>query len=209
VNSILATRFSAQRQVLAHRFKQDPTLFKRQDWKKLDEVQRRTFVRDTFDKYVSSFEWNAKEGDIPVIPVAMGSSMTNAVHLVKNGFTPELSVSTGDFGTGMYVSTSAVYALAASASFKDPAIVLCFANTGNVFPAIEAADHKTSLKGRPLKPGYQSHFAVTKIDGKVAVEGDTPTFSDLVIGQETQLIPFCIIEIDKTVTAPVFSKYQR
>jgi len=121
----------------------------------------------------------------------------------------ELSVSTGDFGTGMYVSTSAVYALNAGAAFEDPAIVLCFANTGNVFPAIEAADHKNSLKGRPLKPGYQSHFALTKIDGKVASETDLPIFSDLVIGQETQLIPFCIIEIDKTAAAPLYRKYQR
>jgi len=60
VNEVLTTRFALQRLILLHRFKMDPHLFRRTDWKSdnVDRKLREVFHR-AFQQYASQFEWNS------------------------------------------------------------------------------------------------------------------------------------------------------
>jgi len=147
---------------------------------------------------------------LPIFPVAFGTSLERAAKISHIGFTPELAGSNGLLGTGTYVSTSLVYSIAQAASFDEPVIVLAFASPGNIYPATDRGLRKNLLEGKPLKPGYQAHFSLSRLDGSMWLgDTDEAVFGELVIAQESQLCPFCFIELDKATTEPLIKKYGR
>lgn len=83
----------------------------------------------------------------------------------------------------------------------DPCFLICLALPGNVFPAIESIG-SDELVGKPIKLGYNSHYAIVTMDGQAATIADYQNqkelFDELVIPQETQALPMFIVELQRT-----------
>jgi len=80
-------------------------------------------------------------------------------------------------------------------------IVLIF--PGNVYPVTENPSDEDSFLGKPMKSGYQSHFVITSKKGLPTGEtakerADTEFFDELVIIQESQILPVYLVELDNS-----------
>jgi len=80
---------------------------------------------------------------------------------------------------------------------------------GNTFPVIEHAQAEKSFAGKAIVPGYQSHFVATAISGFPVKKPEKHCFSELVIGQETQILPVFILRVDLSNAMELVKRYQR
>lgn len=97
----------------------------------------------------------------------------------------------------MYFSTHASYVLSYMLNKPRPAFLMVLLAPGNAFPVVEQKDSKDSLLGLPLRGGYQSHIVLTRADGDpIQTPAEAPRcFDEIVIAQETQVVPVYIVEL--------------
>jgi len=209
-NSVLINRFSIHREILQERLLMDPMIFKRKDWTQLPNFDLRDRCSAAFIAFVTSFPWNKTDDSVPLIPVAFGTSKSKAENIVRNGFTAETSLYDGNFGAGMYFTTSVLASLGFCLKEEEPCALLCVAAPGNPFPAIEGPQEKLSQRGKPIKSGYQSTFALANQAGlpyRPVADAVQRPIAQLVIAQENQIVPFAILHLDKTVVKQLYSKH--
>jgi hypothetical protein len=154
-----------------------------------------------FHRQLLSFEWNKDLNieDCPVLTVAHATSLEKANKIIVSGFASLSTIDSGFYGKGMYFSSSAIYTLPYCFSYRDPCIMLCFVLPGNPFPVIESPTTPQNLVGKPILSGYQSHYVVTKINGLPVEENYFGRkFNEIVIDQESQVVPIFLIELDNS-----------
>eukprot|EP01128_Nolandella_sp_AFSM9_P001785 TRINITY_DN12199_c0_g1_i1.p1 TRINITY_DN12199_c0_g1~~TRINITY_DN12199_c0_g1_i1.p1 ORF type:complete len:1767 (-),score=200.25 TRINITY_DN12199_c0_g1_i1:119-5263(-) len=200
LNGSLLSNFTGHRGVLATRIAQDPTLFQKNDWKSADREELRQYTLDTLSARTKSFEWFDSADDVPIIPLVHGTDAGIAMKIAENGFTTLSSLDAGYYGSGIYFTSSARYALPYYGGRKNPAVLICFSVPGNPYPVVEHRTEENSMLGMPLKSGYQSHYVLARKNGN-PVKSQRGNFMDgvydeLVIGQESQVIPAWILEFD-------------
>jgi len=81
-----------------------------------------------------------------------------------------------------------------------PCMIVTLLTPGNIYPVNE--DHKgdNTLLGGAIKPGYNMHYVVTDKDGSCLRTPDDHHFDELVVDQETQIVPILVIELDGKAT---------
>lgn len=113
---------------------------------------------------------------------------------------------------GMYFTSSALYALPYYGLKRSPAILVCLGAPGNAYPVVEGMKEKDTFMGSPIKSGYQSHYVLTQVDGHpipTVPTADIPCYDEVVLAQESQVVPVYVVELHSKPLDPLFAKYQR
>jgi len=142
-----------------------------------------------------------------------GTDSAVAWKIADTGYATLSTLDSGFYGSGMYFTTSASYALPYFGNQSHPALMICLVVPGNPFPVIERATDKDSLLGQPRRSGYQSNYVLTKLNGEPIDEMESiPTagvFDELVLGQESQALPCFIIEFDPLKLEKISRRFER
>jgi len=197
----LATALSATFNVQKARFIAAPDKFCSDRWKSLLNQSHRKKTIDHFLDIAHKWSWN-KENSISeglILPVVHGTEASLAWKIAAGGFATLSTLDAGFYGKGIYFSTSALYTLPYFANRRSPAILICLTAPGNPYPVTESPNTKTSLVGKPLLSGYQSHYVVTTSSGFPLSEKHwelEQKYDELVLNQEAQIVPLFLLEID-------------
>jgi hypothetical protein len=210
-NPVLVNNFAAQRSILQQRIAKDPGVFFRNDWQKDNRASQRQFVKKHFDSLVKAASWNAGEVATPILPVVYGADAPMAWKIVETGFAALESLAAGWYGAGMYYTSDALYATPHMIPSNRPALLICLVNTGNPYPVVEDREDPKSLRGLPIKSGYQSNYVLTSKRGNVLNQSDKTEeiYNEIVIPQESQVIPVYLIELNEGSLSRISGEYQR
>lgn len=211
INPQVVTNFRGHRKILSRRLENDPKLFKKEEWLEDQHGELRRWVMHQFGVLVQRYPWNNIGEPAPVIPVVHGTDADVAWKILSTGFSALSSVDAGFYGRGIYFTSSAQYALPYYSAKPKPALLLCLAIPGNIYPVVEGPRDKDSLLGAPIKSGYQSNYVLTNRDGNPCRQRQSPgTFYDeLVLDQEAQVVPVAIIEFSREKIARIAKSFQR
>jgi len=211
INPQVATNFRGHRGILKRRFKTDPHLFKKEDWTDGSTLNLRQWVMHHFISISQSYPWNGFNEEVPVVPMVHGTDAKIAWKIVDTGFSALSSLDAGFYGSGIYFTSSAQYALPYYSVKPTPAIIICMTIPGNVYPVIEARTDPNSMFGMPIKSGCQSHYVLTTKDGNPCRQRMAPRtyYDELVLSQEAQAVPVAIIEFNQASLARLASAFQR
>lgn len=162
-------------------------------------------VIEHFQNNVFSIHSNNKS--IPLVPVLHGTDLDIAKKIASTGFAALSSLDAGYYGKGIYFTTHLLYTLPYCGAKRNPAIIISYLNMGNIYPVTE--DHKgsKSLLGTALKSGYNSHYIMTNKDGFIYDKGDI--CDEIVVSQESQILPAFIITLDPESCIKEFDKWSR
>jgi len=175
----------------------------------LPPVDLRDAATQQYEKFVASFDWN-NEGKLPVVLLIHGTSGPIAFKIVKNGFSALSTLDSGWYGSGIYFTSSALYALPYYSAKRQPSVIISLVFPGNPFPVTETRDSADTLLGQPIKSGYQSHFVRTAPDGSPILKmTDKKVYDEIVIGQESQVFPIFIIDFDVKKLFPHAQRFSR
>lgn len=192
--------------------KDSSAIFSNEGWKEqgtLEEQERRQFTYQHFVEQTQLYPWNrefkqlAKDRAIgSIIMIAHGTDLTVAEKIAQTGFASISSNDAGWYGRGIYFSSSGLYCFPYFCLRKNPVLLLSWVLPGNTYPVIENHLGPNSIEGTSLKPGYNSHYVCTDRNGQIYDPAnelkDSAKFNELVIIQESQVLPAYIVEIDKT-----------
>jgi len=161
---------------------------------KNDVDGRRAWIRSIFDKKISLL--NSTHDLAPVMLAVHGTSLDVAWKICLNGFAAIPNISdAGWYGKGIYFSTYATYCLPYLKS-GSPAIIVVCVMPGNPHPIIENKTDPNNFNGAALKHGCQSHYILTTKDGLIYPNMGEDYFDELVIEQESQVVPMYVVEIN-------------
>jgi len=208
----LAMAASIARDVQTSRFKSNPSLFLKQSWKSFEDIEMRQKVVDWYKKKLSEWDWNENLTleSSPILPVVHGTDASIAWKIAEGGFAALSTLDDGYYGKGIYFSTSAKYVIPYMGNKKRPTILICYVVPGNIYPVTEhPTKSKKPLMGHPLVNGYQSHYVLTTKKGFPLTEGDKeiPIYDEIVIGQESQVVPLFLLRIDEDSIREVLSDW--
>eukprot|EP01127_Copromyxa_protea_P017077 TRINITY_DN516_c0_g1_i14.p1 TRINITY_DN516_c0_g1~~TRINITY_DN516_c0_g1_i14.p1 ORF type:complete len:998 (-),score=85.22 TRINITY_DN516_c0_g1_i14:65-3058(-) len=211
-NPTLIAAFISQRNIMAARWKNDSQIFAAKQFILQADGEARVTVLERYKSRVEHFRWNKQEGCIPIVPAAHGTEFSIGKKICSTGFASLSMLDAGWYGQGIYFTTYVLYAFPYFSTKEQPAIVLSWINPGNVFPVIESPsipntkeqfgkdrEDRPSLVGKAIKSGYNSHYVVTKSDGRPVEAKDMKAFKcydEIVIPQESQVTPFMLIRVD-------------
>jgi len=128
--------------------------------------------------------------------------------ICRTGFATLSTQDDGWYGKGMYYTSSALYSLPYYATKPTPALIICWILPGNTYPVIENPVTTTALRGLSIRSGYQSHYVV--ISGKEGLPIVSPIdtyFDEIVIGQESQVLPVFLITFSKSSLSSITQRF--
>jgi len=147
---------------------------------------------------------------VPIIAVLHGTDASVAWKVMQNGFANLSLLDEGYYGSGMYFTSSATYALPYYATKKKPALIVCFLLPGNPLPVIEKPKAKDSYLGKRLRSGYQSHYVCVRKDGMPCKRPMRSDFwNEIVVDQESQVLPGYLVEFDSAQMLPLAKQLAR
>lgn len=162
------------------------------------------------DHYENNILRYGNEMPIPLVPVLHGTDLNVAKKIAKTGFASLSSLDAGYFGKGIYFTTHLLYTLPYSCGKRNPSVILSYVNMGNIFPVTEDHRGSNSLLGSAIKSSYNSHFALTNKDGVIYnKDNDNIICDEIVVGQESQILPAFIITLDIDSCLEEFEKWNR
>lgn len=208
-NPTLSNSFINAWRLMTTRKLESPDLFFARTYTKDEDKMR---VMEYYEKDLLQFTpYNTKLA-VPIIPVLHGTDFTTAECIACTGFAALSSLDDGFFGKGIYFTTSLSYTLSYACAKRRPSVIISYVHMGNPFPVTE--DHKgpKSLKGRAIKAGYNSHVVLTNKRGAVYDEKDLQddvVCDEIVVAQESQILPAFIVELDIISCAKEFEKWNR
>jgi len=195
-NPVLLSNFIGVYRVQKRRATLNPEIFYKQSWKnEPDELVKREWIYSRYRQFVDSWSFNSGL-KLPIIPVAHGTSFPVARAICETGFAALSTLDQGWFGKGIYFTSHICYAYPYATLTKEPSILISWVVPGNVFPV-----SKLCL-GEAIQPGYSSHFVLTAKEGRIASPEDVPCYDELVVGQESQIVPAFIIDVQKRERKP-------
>eukprot|EP01124_Arcella_intermedia_P022716 TRINITY_DN3445_c0_g4_i1.p1 TRINITY_DN3445_c0_g4~~TRINITY_DN3445_c0_g4_i1.p1 ORF type:complete len:293 (+),score=69.59 TRINITY_DN3445_c0_g4_i1:1204-2082(+) len=207
-NQTLINNFLGYRQVISQRHRTAPQLFKA-SFK--NDRDLREWVQEQYAKRVDLFDWNKDSSKLSIIPTIHGTDLKVATSICGSGFAALSSLDQGYYGKGIYVTSSCMYALPYYAPKPTPSFLICLVTPGNVYPVVENYSEENSYMGKAIKNGFQSHYVITRKDGKAI--GDTkPTkkfYDELVLSSESALIPIFLVAIDRNSILKLVKKFER
>lgn len=221
-NKALTTSFINQWRSIVRRVKDNEDLFGKDAWRTQgspEELARRREVYDQYLGIITSSDkspWNNGRcnGDnvyAAITLTAHGTDLPIAKLIAQTGFAALSSLDEGFYGKGIYFSTSVLYCFPYYFSRRNPAIIMSWVCLGNTFPVIENHLSPTnSLLGSPLKSGYNSHYIRTDKEGMIyEPTSQSLAYDEIVIIQESQVVPAFILELERSNFTDLRDKFQR
>jgi hypothetical protein len=210
----LAQNFRNTLQIQIERISTKPSLFFQQKWLYSEDAALRSKTIKHYHDTVQSWPWNQEEDSkSPILAVVHGTDIETAWAVASSGFANLGLLDDGFFGKGMYFSSSATYTLPYFSCKQNPCVIICLVLTGNPYPVIEAPKDPNSFKGKALTSSYQSHYVVTTSAGAPFKDRDYANnmrqFNEIVLAQESQILPIFLLEIDKSNFPVLTQNYQR
>jgi len=190
----LALAFSNYKAFQFKRKQETRSLFVSDDWELKDQNDLRKLNMEQFEKKVVSYPWNSSEDEklSPILPALFATDEDNAWKYVSTGFQTK---TTGSYGTGYYLNTSAQYLTPYLSEMIEPSIIICLTLPGYPYPVISGKDIQ---KGKGLFQGHQSHYVITNPDGTPVEKPSTGLYYDeLVVDQEGQILPVFVVCLKK------------
>jgi len=204
-NERLVNSFVNYRVILSSRHQDDPSIFAKTDWNQSPDPERRQWTIDMYNRYVQKFSWNidmsAALSLLPVIAAVHGTSYDVAQKICRNGFAALSSLDQGYYGQGIYFTCHVPYIFPYIATVNKPTMLIVLIFPGNVYPVTEKPSDPTSLLGKPMKSGYQSHYVVTCKKGfpvEKNAQSGKECYDELVIIQESQILPIYLVELNNS-----------
>ena len=194
-NKVLLENFIGNYKIQKERIKLYPEMFHKKGWdrQKIDH-DKHNWVHNKFIKLCENYKWN-DESTI-IVPGLHGTDLPIAEKICETGFASLSSLDAGWYGKGIYFTTYTEYCIPYITSKRNPAIIVSWLLPGNTYPVCENNTDDTSLLGTPINSGYQSNYVVTNKKGKsISEDLDELLYNEIVIPQESQIVPAFIIEI--------------
>jgi hypothetical protein len=197
-NPALEHMFEHYGDKLYNQWRVNPQLFRKEDWK-LSKKEHRQWMLNHLENYEQTFTHNASK-PVPIVPMIHGTSDKAVWQIIQTGFTTVSTLDEGWYGKGMYFTSYSEYASNYYCRANDEGekiLIITYVTPGNVYPVVEDPDvAEESLKGKPFKNGYQSHYVLVNTQGKPSdVVNDGKIYDELVVFQEAQVIPKYVIHI--------------
>lgn len=221
-NEALSVSFVNQWKIARARKRESPEQFYKCTYRK--NAAKMAVMHYFETEILSHTEYNERL-DVPLIGALHGTDYSVATKIAATGFAALSSLDAGYFGKGIYFTTHLLYTLPYCCMKRDPAVILSYINMGNIYPVTECHKSAHSLMGAPIKSGYTSHLVVTNKDGTVydvaknqkdvdassAEEGGGGGIrcDEIVVGQESQILPAFIIRLDDQACRKEFSNWDR
>jgi hypothetical protein len=204
-NERLVNSFVNYRAILSSRHHDEPTIFAKTDWTQASDPERRQWTIDLYNKFVLKFHWNMTTtlSLLPVIAAVHGTSYDVAQKICRHGFAALSSLDQGYYGQGIYFTCHVPYIFPYIATVKKPCMLIVLIFPGNVYPVTENPSDTDSFLGKPMKSGYQSHFVITSkkglpIGANEKERSGNEFYDELVIIQESQILPIYLVELDNS-----------
>jgi len=203
---------SIARNVQRLRIKENPTQFFSQSWKIFPDFEMRNEIHDWFQKKLYEWDWNERLESSPILPVVHGTDTSIAWKIAQGGFASLSTLDDGYYGKGIYFSTSAKYILPYYANKKNPTVLICLIIPGNTYPVTEFPT-SNKIMGHALVNGYQSHYCVTTKGGmpftKQDYEQQITKYDEVVIGQESQVVPLFLLQMNRECISKIAHDWTR
>jgi len=196
-NPILSNSFESHRSLVAAKQNTNWSIFLKKDY----DPNLENIVK-VHDSYLQQFPWNQQANQLKISMMAQGTRSKVAWDIVKTGFAVLSSPKDeGWFGKGIYTTSSMQYASGyahrtAIANQDKPALLICAAIPGNIYPMNETQE------GISVRTGYQSHFTIVDLSQFPSSEPllnfesqPNNAVDELVLFQEAQLLPMFIVEL--------------
>lgn len=207
-NKTLATSFVNNYAISVSRKLYSSEHFFSVDYRKNND---KLWIMEKFQTFADLCPWN-KDLTLPIIPSLHGTDYFVARAIAETGFAALSSLDAGYFGKGIYFTTCMLYTLPYSCLKRNPAVVISYLNMGNIFPITESHKGPKSFVGSALKSGYNSHYVITNKDGSVydrSTQNEINLCDEIVIGQESQILPAFIVSLDLTECKLEYSNWER
>jgi len=160
---------------------------------------RRLAVLNHLEGKIRQWDWNhTTYTQVPVIPAVHATELSSAWKIVSSGFAILGAFDKGFYGKGVYLSTSAQYVRQYLSFKKQPCILVCFVVLGKCYPVVETHTGLSSLEAKPIKLGYNSHYVVTTLDGKISDTNASEVYDEIILGQELTAVPLFLLMINKS-----------
>ena len=192
-NAVLRLNLRNSLQLLKGKLADTKSLFRKEDWKTGPESAAKRQVLYHLGDFVSGLrkkDWNTGDQP-PVVPVVQKMPEKLAWLIARHGFGIMPFVERGDYGRGLYFTTSLEYLESCTEGLgtsegEGYVYLMSLVLPGNAFPVVEKPDSTNllSLAGSPCRPGYQSHYAIGEKGGFKGGE--------LVVFDPAQALPFFI-----------------
>jgi len=211
----LAFGASYAQQIQIARLKKSPAQFYLQQWRLESDANIKIKTIDNFYEKIRKWPWNEHVAiqDSPVLPVVHGTDRPIAWKIASEGFSALSTLDAGFYGKGIYFSTSSVYTVPYLIIKRKPAILICLTLPGNPYPVTQHRDAPNSLADKHILSGYQSHYVtVTKIGNPFTKEDYDKSYKqydELVIGQEAQIIPIFLLDIEEQSVRALADEFAR
>lgn len=207
-NKALLVSFVNQWKIMTTRKTQAPEHFFARTYAKDDAKMA---VMEYFQKTILNFWTYNQDLQVPLIPALHGTNYPVAEKIAQTGFASLSSLDAGYYGKGIYFTSSILYTLPYACLHREPALILSYLNMGNIFPVTEDHRGPKSLMGTPIKSGYNSHLVLTAKDGTVyrPEENQDIVCDEIVVAQESQILPAFIIRLDYESCMREFGKWER
>lgn len=165
-------------------------------WEKENQINQRKKYLDRFNNLMVC---NRYKG-VSIVPVFHGCRKEVVYEICETGFANLKTTDSGYFGSGIYGSPQSEYA---GTVYGEGVVMLCFMSTGFTYPVVHGDMDK--LMGKNNYANFDSHFVpVYPRDmnlhqyGKEKVyfpctEYQTPIYDELVVFQESQIVPRYVI----------------
>eukprot|EP01124_Arcella_intermedia_P026578 TRINITY_DN5023_c0_g1_i3.p1 TRINITY_DN5023_c0_g1~~TRINITY_DN5023_c0_g1_i3.p1 ORF type:complete len:378 (-),score=109.69 TRINITY_DN5023_c0_g1_i3:55-1080(-) len=207
-NENIWNTFSGYYPIMINRIKSDPGTFDKKDWKSKDDSELREWYVGEYQSFCKQFEWN--DGlELPIIPSVHGTSGAIARKICENGFVALSILDQGFYGKGIYFTCHALYAIPYIASKSTPTLIISLIVPASIYPVTEHPNQPKSFIGASLVAGHQSHFVLTGKKGYPIKEVGKKYYTEIVIQQESQIVPIYLVEIDPSCLASLGMKWAR
>ena len=204
-NPRLATQFEVFLDCITAKHSLNPSEFNSQGWKyaTVDHDLKAEYTAKLNDHLTLASNLLNMSG---VIPVVQGTRENAAHRIAKNGFGTLASLDPGWYGQGIYFTSKMAYAGTYSRPSKDGSLVfvISLAVPGNAFPItappyVGSHPNPQGYLGEPCHRGYQSHYTIVDVSGKVTnghplrTRPTNSSFDELVVFEPAQALPIFLV----------------
>eukprot|EP00026_Physarum_polycephalum_P000707 Phypoly_transcript_00708.p1 GENE.Phypoly_transcript_00708~~Phypoly_transcript_00708.p1 ORF type:complete len:1240 (+),score=205.52 Phypoly_transcript_00708:184-3903(+) len=146
---------------------------------------------------------------VQIIRAWHGTTYPVARSIMEHGFGSLAVLDEGWFGKGIYFTSFPEYAERYCTSKQDPCLILCYLVIFNPYPLVyEDAADQLIFEGKGNYRNFQSHYVpvskYSEVDFRPPKPGTTPEFDEIVIFQESHILPHAIIKLNHN-NAPLHS----
>jgi len=211
-NPNLVNGFANYLSLLKSRLSSSADTFGNRKWMILSDSEQREFIYSKYLEYLDALVpgLNNTNDVCPLVPVIHGTDLSLAWRICTTGFVALSNLDAGFYGKGIYFTTHTLYAYPYFQGRDKPSIIISFIIPGNIYPTTESPTvRETSLLGKGIVSGYNSHFILTNKDGSIFSGVGEAFYDEFVVAQESQICPAYVMSINTDTISKVGQDFER